>query len=73
MADETSDVGYHEQMSVALRYFNKNTNKLEEIFLSIQRLTSVDADSIFNNLTNKISELGLTWERVVAVCFDSAA
>lgn len=59
-------------MSVALRYFNKNSNKPEEIFLGLQRLTSVDTESIFNNLSNKISEFGIIRERVIAVCFDGA-
>lgn len=27
MADETSDVGHHEQLSVVIRYFNKFKNR----------------------------------------------
>ncbi|KAL4104331.1 hypothetical protein QTP88_019632 [Uroleucon formosanum] len=50
MADETSDVGHHEQMSIVVRYFDDNVNRPIETFVSLKRMTSVTAESIFNTL-----------------------
>jgi len=52
MADETSDVGHHEQMSIVVRYFDDNVNRPIETFVSLKRITSVPAVSIFNTLCN---------------------
>jgi hypothetical protein len=73
MADETSDVGHHEQMAVAVRYFDEDLCKPVEQFIGIQRLTAVDANTIFNSLTNKIAQLNINWTSVIAVCFDGAS
>jgi len=72
-ADETSDVGHYEEMAVIVRYFDDDKNKPVETFISIQRLTSVDALSIFSNLPTKIGEINVTWQSVLAVCFDGAS
>lgn len=72
-ADETSDVGHHEQMSVVVRFFDPSKNKPIEIFIGLQRLHAVDASSIFNSLTEKIKEINVDWSSVLAVCFDGAA
>jgi len=72
-ADETSDVGHHEQMSVVVRFFDPSKNKPTEIFIGLQRLHAVDASSIFNSLTEKIKEINVDWSSVLAVCFDGAA
>ncbi|XP_050064153.1 zinc finger MYM-type protein 1-like, partial [Aphis gossypii] len=74
IADETSDVGHHEQMSLVVRYFDSKLNQTVEHFLCLQRLTSVDAQSIFDSINNVlINKLGLSWSSVIAVCFDGAA
>lgn len=74
IADETSDVGHHEQMSLVVRYFDSKLNQPVEHFLCWQRLTSVDAQSIFGSINNVlINKLGLSWSFVIAVCFDGAA
>lgn len=73
MADETSDVGHHEQMAVAVRYFDANLSKPVEQFIGIRRLTAVDANTIFNSLTNKIAQFNINWKSVIAVCFDGAS
>jgi len=51
-ADETSDVGHHEQISIVVRYFYDNINRPVETFVSLKRMTSVTAESIFNTLCN---------------------
>lgn len=74
MADETSDIGHHEQHSVVFRYFDTITNRPIETFITLRRLLSVDAESIFNVLDDVITcQFKLDWNNVVAVCFDGAA
>jgi len=74
IAEETSDVGHHEQMSIVIRYFDSNLNKPVEHFVCLQRLTTVDAQSIFNSLNYVlVNKLSLNWSSVVGVCFDGAA
>lgn len=73
IADETSDCGHYEQLSVVIRFFDEEKNEAVEQFIGLQRLVSVDAQSIFNCLTNTIAQVGLKWDSVISVCFDGAA
>jgi len=73
MADETSDVGHHEQMSIVVRYFDDNVNRPVETFVSLKRMTSVTAESIFNTLCDFLILIKKNWESVIAVCFDGAS
>ncbi|XP_060868019.1 zinc finger MYM-type protein 1-like [Metopolophium dirhodum] len=73
MADETSDVGHHEQMSIVVRYFDDNVNRPIETFVSLKRMTSVTAESIFNTLCEFLILIKKNWKSVVAVCFDGAS
>jgi len=41
MADETSDVGHCEQLSVVVRYFNQEINRPVETFVALKKMTSV--------------------------------
>lgn len=56
IADETSDVGHHEQLSIVIRYFNSITNRLVETFFSFKRMLSVDANSIFQTITDVLND-----------------
>lgn len=74
MADETSDVGHHEQLSVVFRYFDTKTNRPIETFITLRRMLCVDAESIFNALDDVITcQFMLDWKNVIAVCFYGAA
>lgn len=73
IADETSDIGHLEQLSIVIRYFNKHTNGLVEQFICLKRITSVDAQSIFSSLHDIIQEYSIKWENIVAVRFDGAS
>lgn len=74
MADETSDVGHHEQLSVVFRYFDTKMNRPIETFITLRRMLSVDVESIFNVLNDVITcQFKLDWKNEVAVCFDGAA
>lgn len=74
MADETSDCGHHEQMSVIVRYCDDIINSPVEYFVCMMRLTAVDSQSIFDSLSSIVEkQLGLSWLDGVAVCYDGAA
>lgn len=74
IADETSDVGHHEQLSIVIRHFNSMTNRPVETFLVLKRMISVNADSIFQAITDVLKDqIKLEWSSVVSVCFDGAA
>ncbi|KAE9522417.1 hypothetical protein AGLY_017176 [Aphis glycines] len=64
LADETSDVGHHEQLSIVIRYFDDQMNRPVETFLDLVRLVSVNAESIFT---------AISWSSIIAVCFDGAS
>lgn len=44
IADETTDVGHNEQLSIVVRYFNFDTNRPVESFIILKRMTSVNAN-----------------------------
>jgi len=73
MADKTSDVGHHEQLSIVFRYFDKFKNRPMEQFVCMKRMMSVDAQSIFNALNEIVEEYEIKWENVISTCFDGAA
>jgi hypothetical protein len=74
IADESNDIGHHEQLSIVFRYFDTKTNRPIEKFINLRRMLSVDSESIFNALNDVITcQFMLNWKNVVAVCFDGAA
>lgn len=74
LSDETSNVGHHEQLSIVLRYFDSNTNRLVDTLFGLQRIVSVTADSIFEALCCVVNyNFGINWSSIVSVCFDGAA
>jgi hypothetical protein len=72
IADDTTDCGHHEQVSVVIRYYDERTNMPVELFMAIQRLTSVDALSIFKEIHSDLCKLRVDWSKVVSVYFDGA-
>jgi len=73
MADETSNVGHHEQLSVIIRYFNKFKIRPIEQFVCMKRMMTVDATNIFNALNEVVEDYEIKWENVISTCFDGAA
>jgi hypothetical protein len=73
IADDTSDCGHHEQVSVVLRYYDKRTDMPVELFVAILSLMCVDTFSIFNELHSVLCKLTVDWSNVVSVCFDGVA
>lgn len=73
LADETSDVGHSEQLSVVIRYFDSEKNRPIETLVALRCMTSVTAQSIFNSIDSVLKEMGKCWTSVLAVCFDGAS
>lgn len=73
IADETSDVGHSEQLSIVIRYFDGEKNRPIETLVALKRMTSVTAQSIFDSLDSVIRQMGKDWTSVLAVWFDGAS
>jgi len=73
LADETSDVGLHKQISIIIRYFDEEKNQPIETLVSLQRLKSTTAQDIFNSLCSVLDLMNKHWEDVLSVCFDGAS
>lgn len=73
IADETSDVKHHEQMSIVLRYIPDGGILPIETFVGLYKLEKTDAESIFKELETVVSSLRIDWKDVTAVCFDGAS
>ncbi|CAM5091286.1 unnamed protein product [Eretmochelys imbricata] len=61
IADDTTDCGHHEQMSTVVRYFDNEKHSPVEHFVSVQRLLTVDAQSIFDQLNDAFGILKIDW------------
>lgn len=74
IADETSDVGHTEQMSVVIRFFDEDKNCAVERFICLQSLTKQNANSVFQKLNDVLTGfLKMDWTSVISVCFDGAS
>lgn len=73
IADETSDVGHHEQLSIVVRFFDKVKNCPVEQFICMKRLLSTDSQSIFNVISEVIEQYNIQWNLIASICFDGAA
>jgi len=66
-------VGHHEQLSIVIRHFDKQTNRPIETFVALRRMKSVDAQSIFDAITSILLQLSKNWTSVISVFFDGAS
>lgn len=73
IADETTDLGHHEQLSLVIRYFDEDVFRPIERFIGLYRVRKVDAQSIFDELSSTLTNLRIEWNDIMSVCFDGAA
>lgn len=69
MADETSNCGHHEQLSIVIRCYDSNKNRPVEYFVGLLRLMSTNSQSIFDSLNSCIGNFGIPWSSVISVLF----
>ncbi|KAL4123221.1 hypothetical protein QTP88_015439 [Uroleucon formosanum] len=73
MADETTDVGHFEQLSIVFRYFDEKKNRPVETYITLKRMQSVTAQAIFDCLHDVLILIGKDCHSVLSVCFDGAS
>jgi len=73
MADETTDVGHFEQLSIVFRYFDEKKNRPVETYITLKQMQSVTAQAIFDCLHDVLILMGKDWHSVLSVCFDGAS
>ena len=71
IADETSDISRHEQISLVISYINANGEKRES-FLGFIKTDKCDGETLFRLITEEIKRLGLSLDTVVGLGFDGA-
>ncbi|XP_025421525.1 zinc finger MYM-type protein 1-like [Sipha flava] len=73
LADETTDVGHSEQLSIVFRYFDDEKNRPVETYIALKQMKSVTAQAIFDVLHEVLILMGKDWHSVLSVCFDGAS
>jgi hypothetical protein len=66
IADETSNCGHHEQLSIGVRYFDTQKRCPYEQFICMKQITSVNAENIFKVLSDTIHKYNIKWENLVS-------
>ena len=72
MMDEASDLSHKEQVSVVVRYVNKDYI-IQERLVNIKSTNSTDAETLFQILLTSLSKVGLTPDKLVGQCYDGAS
>lgn len=75
MADESRDVGGHEQMSIVLRVVDHEESKdsnhfIKEYLLDLVTLHSFDATSLANAIVDILKKYNIDLNLCIALCFD---
>lgn len=55
MADNTSDVGNHEQLTILVQYFDTTKNRPVKTLLNLNHLKYVNAVDILNTLSDVVT------------------
>ena len=69
IADEARDVSMKEQLSLCLRYVNKNYER----FVGFSDLCDLDAKALAEKIVVKLQVLGLDVKQCIAQCYDGAS
>ena len=72
MMDEASDFGHKEQVSVIIRYVDKDFI-IQERLVNIDHTDSTNADSLLQIMLNSFSRVGLTTDTLIGQCYDGAS
>ncbi|XP_050313673.1 uncharacterized protein LOC126748462 [Anthonomus grandis grandis] len=73
LADETADISGKEQLSVGIRYCDKETSNIEEVFLGFAELTALDAKSIATAINEFLTKEDLDPDKCVGLGFDGCS
>lgn len=73
LADETTDLGHFEQLSIVFRYFDDKKNRPVETYITLKQMKSVTAQAIFDCFHGVLKLMDKDWQSVLSVCFDGAS
>jgi hypothetical protein len=72
LADETQDISTTEQISLCVRYVNREYEVCEE-FLGFTKVSKMDAESIADAIVTTVKQWGLDMSCLVGQGYDGAA
>ena len=72
MADECTDVGNEEQLTVCFRWVESSLEVHEE-FVGLYQISDISSKTIYDALHDCILRLNLRWSRCRGQCFDGAS
>lgn len=73
LADETADISGIEQLSIGLRYFDDETNEVQEMFVGFVELKALDAKSIAQTIDEFLTKEDLNPDKCVGLGFDGCS
>lgn len=73
LVDETTDVSVKEQMSLCLRYYDRDQYIVREDFLAFIEVTSCTGQALFRTVKNHLELLGLDIKNIRGQGYDGAA
>jgi hypothetical protein len=73
LADETTDIGISEQLSVCIRYFNQETCTIEEAFLGFTKVTDLSGENLANTIIETLKAADLDFEFLRGQGYDGGA
>ena len=72
MMDESSDLSHKEQVSVVVRYVDKDYI-IQERLVDIEHTDSTDSETLFQILLKSLSKVGLNIDKLIGQCYDGAS
>ena len=73
MADETTDASNKEQVVIIFRYVDNNDVSVEEEFIGLYCIPSIELDTLVSILKDSLSRLNLPLSKVRGQCYDGAS
>lgn len=73
LADETSDISGIEQLSIGVRYFDKESQKVREDFIGFEPLSAMDANSIAKVIVETLQKSGFDLNNLVGQGYDGCS
>lgn len=73
LVDETTDMSVKEQMSLCIRYFDVEENRIREDFISFIEMSSCTGQTIYSEIKTILERLGLDINNVRGQGYDGAA
>ncbi|CAF1107795.1 unnamed protein product [Brachionus calyciflorus] len=70
--DETTDISKIEQLSICVRFVDKELN-IQEKFIGFYQAQKTDGEFLFNLVKQALADLGLPFSNIVGQCYDGGS